>query len=275
MLNYFRAQMFRLVKTKSFYWITLALILLLIGATLVQNNLFSTGEASAEGVGITVHVDQSSIDWLNENMKVNLTTFAAETAVGEFNSLFIALFTAMFFAAPYRHGYIKNYFGQWPNRAPLVLTDLIILLLGTLWYTVIGCLTTFAAGYLIFGPERCFIGALGATAPQAIATMFLLNFAFGTLVYFIVTLTRSMAGALTGGIVLSLGATSISTLIDVIGHMISKDLTLSNYTVCGNLTNVFLDSPVDQLSRASIVGAVAVVLFAALSVLVMQKRDLS
>ncbi len=275
MLNFFRAQMFRLFKSKSFYWISLALVLMLVGMTLIQNNLFTTGEASAEGAGIEIYVATDALDWLTDDLQVNLTRYGADSVDSQFNSLFIAIFAAMFFAAPYRHGYIKNYLGQWPNRAPLVLTDLIVLCLSVLWFAVLSFVTSFAAGYLIFGADRCFIGELSGQNLQALGATLLLNLAFGSLVYFIVTLSRSMPGALTGGLVLSLGASTIATLLDAIAHIFVKDFTLSDYTICGNLSSFYISSSAAEISRVAIVGAVALVIFASLSVLAMQKRDLN
>ena len=285
MFNLLKMDFHRLTRTVS-TWIFLVLAVCLAVFCVAMTDT-DISALAAEGAGaaqtqteITRNEDRSigfsveaNPEWVAGDMDIS------EVAVMEMQSglplLICILFTAVFVNAEQKNGYIKNIAGQFPNRGLLVLSKWLTVAFWVLVLLLAFVATTVLAGFLLWG-DRFNMGSVSELL-RVLGVQYLLHLGFASLILFLCILTKSTAGGMVPGILVSFGLcvplySAVNKAVAVLFE--SADFDCSRYMLDGNISMVGFGAPSEVLLRAGLVGCAFAVVCTALSALVMQKRDI-
>ena len=282
MLNLIRMDMHRLVRTVSF-WVMIvvaaAISLFSVFMTEYEMDMIREGtqvptvETEADvNINVGVYVDTDSA-WAYDD--IDFTDVINVNLAGQLMLILCAIFPPLFVNADHKHGYIKNIAGQLPHRGVFVVSKLV-----AVGFEVIVMMAVFlAASYvsgLAFWGERLVVGSAAELA-KLLGVHLLLHFSFASVMTALTVLLRNGGFSMTIGI---LSATGIGQLLynlaNVILHKlgVSEDFAVNNYFVDACIAQVSSELQSGELFRIVTVGAVFLLLSAAVSVIVMQKRDI-
>lgn len=190
------------------------------------------------------------------------------------NLLLLAIFVGLYVGGVYKSELDKNIVKYTNKRGILFAARVCIIAIYTLilqlivWIMAIACMALMT-GHINLGFDSSFV------IYSVVA--YLLTLAFGILVAAITHVTRSMAGGITTGIILSSGI--LSTLISIATLIIQKkfdlasDFALGNYTLTMNLSALTLYSDGHMVLRAVICALVYGVVAYVISLIKVRKRD--
>ena len=190
-------------------------------------------------------------------------------------TLLCVIFAAIFFNGDQRNGFLKNIAGQYPNRGILVISKMTAAAVQILLMEILFAMATGVTAEIIWG-EQFVLGSIPQMLPF-LCVQYLLNLGAAGLILFLCTLTRSAAFGMTAGILMIMGILlpvysvierAFAALLPSIG------LNISQYVLEGNIGVAGMEASSDILTRASMVGAVCLVLSVLLAMVIMKKRDI-
>ena len=190
-------------------------------------------------------------------------------------TLLCVIFAAIFFNGDQRNGFLKNIAGQYPNRGILVISKMTAAAVQILLMEIVFAIATGVTAEIIWG-EQFVLGFLPQMLPF-LCVQYLLNLGAAGLILLLCTLTRSAAFGMTAGILMIMGI--LLPVYSVIERAFaallpSLRLNISQYVLEGNIGVAGMEASSDILTRASMVGAVCLVLSVLLAMVIMKKRDI-
>lgn len=190
-------------------------------------------------------------------------------------TLLCVIFAAIFFNGDQRNGFLKNIAGQYPNRGILVISKMTAAAVQILLMEILFAMATGVTAEIIWG-EQFVLGSIPQMLPF-LCVQYLLNLGAAGLILFLCTLTRSAAFGMTAGILMIMGI--LLPVYSVIERAFaallpSIRLNISQYVLEGNIGVAGMEASSDILTRASMVGAVCLVLSVLLAMVIMKKRDI-
>ena len=190
-------------------------------------------------------------------------------------TLLCVIFAAIFFNGDQRNGFLKNIAGQYPNRGILVISKMTAAAVQILLMEILFAMATGVTAEIIWG-EQFVLGFLPQMLPF-LCVQYLLNLGAAGLILLLCTLTRSAAFGMTAGILMIMGL--LLPVYSVIERAFaallpSIRLNISQYVLEGNIGVAGMEASSDILTRASMVGAVCLVLSVLLAMVIMKKRDI-
>lgn len=190
-------------------------------------------------------------------------------------TLLCVIFAAIFFNGDQRNGFLKNIAGQYPNRGILVISKMTAAAVQILLMEILFAMATGVTAEIIWG-EQFVLGSLPQMLPF-LCVQYLLNLGAAGLILLLCTLTRSAAFGMTAGILMIMGL--LLPVYSVIERAFaallpSLRLNISQYVLEGNIGVAGMEASSDVLTRASMVGAVCLVLSVLLAMVIMKKRDI-
>ena len=190
-------------------------------------------------------------------------------------TLLCVIFAAIFFNGDQRNGFLKNIAGQYPNRGILVISKMTAAAVQILLMEIVFAIATGVTAEIIWG-EQFVLGSLPQMLPF-LCVQYLLNLGAAGLILLLCTLTRSAAFGMTAGILMIMGL--LLPVYSVIERAFaallpSIRLNISQYVLEGNIGVAGMEASSDILTRASMVGAVCLVLSVLLAMVIMKKRDI-
>ena len=190
-------------------------------------------------------------------------------------TLLCVIFAAIFFNGDQRNGFLKNIAGQYPNRGILVISKMTAAAVQILLMEILFAMATGVTAEIIWG-EQFVLGSIPQMLPF-LCVQYLLNLGAAGLILLLCTLTRSAAFGMTAGILMIMGI--LLPVYSVIERAFaallpSLRLNISQYVLEGNIGVAGMEAPSDILTRASMVGAVCLVLSVLLAMVIMKKRDI-
>lgn len=190
-------------------------------------------------------------------------------------TLLCVIFAAIFFNGDQRNGFLKNIAGQYPNRGILVISKMTAAAVQILLMEILFAMATGVTAEIIWG-EQFVLGSLPQMLPF-LCVQYLLNLGAAGMILLLCTLTRSAAFGMTAGILMIMGI--LLPVYSVIERAFaallpSLRLNISQYVLEGNIGVAGMEASSDILTRASMVGAVCLVLSVLLAMVIMKKRDI-
>lgn len=190
-------------------------------------------------------------------------------------TLLCVIFAAIFFNGDQRNGFLKNIAGQYPNRGILVISKMTAAAVQILLMEILFAMATGVTAEIIWG-EQFVLGSIPQMLPF-LCVQYLLNLGAAGLILLLCTLTRSAAFGMTAGILMIMGL--LLPVYSVIERAFaallpSIRLNISQYVLEGNIGVAGMEASSDILTRASMVGAVCLVLSVLLAMVIMKKRDI-
>lgn len=190
-------------------------------------------------------------------------------------TLLCVIFAAIFFNGDQRNGFLKNIAGQYPNRGILVISKMTAAAVQILLMEILFAMATGVTAEIIWG-EQFVLGSIPQMLPF-LCVQYLLNLGAAGLILLLCTLTRSAAFGMTAGILTIMGI--LLPVYSVIERAFaallpSLRLNISQYVLEGNIGVAGMEASSDILTRASMVGAVCLVLSVLLAMVIMKKRDI-
>lgn len=286
MFNLLRMEIKRLFNQSSTYIIILIAIVSLIAYDLLidynyqqlseqiaseqMDAINENPERTDESVEFNVSADPAILETSGEELFI-------EQVSGYGFIVFLIVFFAIFYTAPYRHGFIKNFIGLKNKRYGFIISEFLISVFYSFLLFVIGSATLFLAQNYLMRSDfviHDLINVLKLTGVQ-----FVLHLSFSTLLLFLATLTGSVAAVLAISMiwvtilhrpVLDILTTGLSKIFNL-----GDDFTLRSYTVTGNIGQ--LDWGADQagVNQALIVALCLALIALTASAILLQKKDIA
>lgn len=184
--------------------------------------------------------------------------------------LFLVVFLVDFVNSEHKSRFLQNVTGQVPNRGVFILSKLIMTAMYSLLQLLFVCTVIGLSSKLFLGYINLY--DLGKFA-LFIVVQFFLQISFGSLIILIVTLTRSTIASMIIGILLSSGILQVlDPLLRGILHK-TKSFSVMYYTITGNIGRLNVDSNAAVYLQTFIVVAVYLILTSAISIYVIENRD--
>lgn len=281
MLNMIKMDLYRMFRTKSMYVIWIVLAAVLVFTTFLCKadfDLMNEVDATQQG-----EIAEPTTDNINLGMMVTLPTEPGEkitvfdvffgNSQGKFYALFLVIFAVMFSTADISSGYIKNIGGQVQNRGTLIISRAIAMAVFTI-LTMTGAFLFQAAA------NRIVLGYLEWGAPKAILSYFMTEAA---LHYALVMICMAIAVILKNNVIsmvmaVCLTMNMMTIIYGVVDHLILnmgiQNFQIYNYTITGKLSLLPMYPDGNQCLTALGVSAVFIIVMAAVSSVVFQKRDI-
>ncbi len=251
-----KMDLYRMVRTKSFY------VVLIISAVY------------AVVLSILNSLNYENFQIVLQFKSKELGSFMSDciTNGSMINMMLISIFVAIFIAAEYKNGFIKNYVGRFPNKVSFVISKFISVMFIVLFIMTaslaFGILTQVLSGglYLV-----SFV-----SIAKLLFTQFLLHVAFASLIYFVCMLTGSSALGMVLGILLSTGFINIlySGINFLFENVLHIKFAINDYTVSKYISEVVSSTTMDIIGRALAVAVIATILFICITVLTTKNKDI-
>ncbi|MDO4943761.1 MAG: hypothetical protein Q4E74_01015 [Ruminococcus sp.] len=282
MLNLIRMNLYSLFRTVSF-WVMIAVTAVIavffVYMTNVDIEYMSEENSAAEQTAqqtdeneITVGIAVETLDeWVDQGIEmVSLFQVMGSSAI---IALLASIFVAIYTNAEQKTGFIKNIAGQLPKRGMLSLAKLSGIAVELLIMFGVYILATVISGKIILG-DKLVLGDVGDLI-KIIAVQYLLHLAFCSFVQMLCTVARGAGIGMTVGILFCSGMTSLVYM--GINYVVSKlgaeDFDVSKYDLMTYIGSASA-SDSDMMTKCIIAGAAYLVICTAVSMLVMQKRDI-
>lgn len=185
------------------------------------------------------------------------------------------IFVPLFVNGEYKSGYIKNIAGQLPFKGALVLSKISAAVVQIFVILAVFSAATGLAGVILWG-QRFVPGSL-QDFMVCFGLQFLLHFAFAIVAMFLTVLFKNSAISMVFGILCSMGISGI--LAGLVNHLLQsvdglEKINLLKYLIEVNVQNVTASVGRETVIRMVLVGISYIVLAGALSIAVVQKRDI-
>lgn len=240
------------------------------GLTISYNDEGNTENADDnEAIGITFDSDEK---WVNGDIDFDMLM------MGMFRGGMIALIASIFIAiytnAEQKTGYIKNIAGQLPQRGMLSLAKLVGIAAELLIMFAVFIVAGVICGKIVFEGRFVFNNIGGAL--KVIALQYLLHVAFGSIVMMLCTIARGSGIGMTVGIfycsnMTSLIYTGINFVLNKLGI---EKFDISKYDLMGYIMSANVGADSDTLTKCAIAGVIYIAVCTAVSMVIMQKRDI-
>lgn len=184
------------------------------------------------------------------------------------------IFVPLFVNGEYKSGYIKNIAGQLPFKGGLVLPKVLAAAVQTFIILAVFSAATGIAGSILWG-ERLVFGSL-TDFMVCFGLQFLLHFAFAIVAMLLTVLFKNSAISMVFGILCSMGVSGM--LIGLVNRLLQsaeglEKVNLLKYLIEVNVQNVTASVGREAVTRMLLVGIIYIVISTALSIAVVQKRD--
>lgn len=290
MLNLSRMNLYRLLKSKSFY-LTVGILglFMLLTVIILTYDVPNTKSESLleEEKEYTVHYKsaqemQKEEDVVNVGISFSSSSVAEEPTLVNLNLemigsgfilLFTGIFAAIFVSAESSSGFLKNIAGCVKRRSLLIWGQLLSLAVFVLaeFLAVEFIFTT--AGFLLI--QNFALGSIQELL-LFLAVQYLLHLAFAVLIMFIFQLLQSKTFSIVAACCLSSGIGTL--IISYIGVLLGKlgvsNFTLSKYLISSNVQNYSNSSANSTILRAVLISFGAIILYNILSGIILSKRDI-
>lgn len=260
MFNIIKADVYRLLKNKSF-WITLAVFsLLMVFIMFLQdaaNNQLHSGIGETKDAGFYI-----TLDTVVKSLNSFVTLFCYQ-----FGALFLGIYMASFVCNEYSSGYIKNIAILKSGRKGIVFSKFAVATVVSLSILIISYLLIFLIGTIVI--EDFKIEPLHEIIKSA-GVMLLLYLATFSMITFISMLFKSkIAGIVVAFLVISgMAMPFINGIFDILHLSFLSEYTLSQFSL------MFTSFNDDMLVKMIVVCIIYILLYNVLSLIVIQKRDL-
>lgn len=222
-----------------------------------------------ETVGITIDSDEK---WVHGDVDFDMLM------MGMFRGGMIALIASVFIAiytnAEQKTGYIKNIAGQLPKRGMLSLAKLVGIAVELLIMFAVFIVAGVICGKIVFEDRFVFNNIGGAL--KVIALQYLLHLAFGSIVMMFCTIARGSGIGMTIGIFYCSNMTSIiyTGINFVLKKLGVENFNISKYDLMGYIMSANVGADSDTLTKCAIAGVIYIAVCTAVSMVIMQKRDI-
>lgn len=295
MINLIKMDVYRLLKTKSYYVMIIVTALLSIfliamlnlGIQMQQSvneevielesdELLEYTDTTNNGIVIGVQVDASE-EWIYDD--IYFTDYINENLQGGLLLILCVIFVPIYVNAEQKNGYIKNVAGQLKNKGTLVLSKLVAIALEVLTIFVVFTVVSAICGKIEF-KDRFIFNDL-ATSFKILTLQYLLYFAMSSIVMAITLICRSSAVGITYGILSTMGV--VGSILYAFTTIFNKYLNLKNFNIqdytvgtcitqIGNteISNIFANN---VAIKSITVSVIFIVIPTIISMLCMQRRD--
>lgn len=257
MLNLIRADLFRVIKSKS-TWVILVIAFLGALGTLALSTYFIEADlteitTSDHGSGLTITVPEDSPVYGVTSIKELVESFFTGTS----GVMFIIIFAVLFTGGNSRSGYNKNIAGIVNHKYKFVLSEALIICLFT---ALIIILFTGAAiiGGLVFFDNLTFTGF--ASVLPFLGLQLLLRSGFGLVVAAFTEISRSNLVSLLVWVIYGggFGITLINLIDGLVNRLgfITKPISGGNYLITGNLMILLPENMADHWVRVVLVAVI-------------------
>lgn len=291
MLNLIKMDLYRLVRSKSFWVMIIITAVVAFISAFLTNYSFESIESITDSENMTsigIDMDEESDTAMSigftaefnelDNVLGGDTVYFTEYFNYDFSALtvllFCAIFPPIFVNAEQKYGYIKNIAGQLPNRGMLVIPKLCAVAVQVLVIFAVYLIVSPLSCSILFGDRLVF--DFSAEFIKVFALHFLLHYAFAVVVTAVTILLRGSALSMTFGIIVSGGVTTfIYKFADIVLHKIgfSEDFSIGNFAIESCVGDISTQIAGGDLARVILVGAVFLTASIAVSMIAMYKRD--
>lgn len=283
MYNLIKMNLYQLIhsfSTKILLFCTIGLALFCIVATKMdlsdEDLVFSISEDGTpidpDQVDIRLGIyTETNPEWVSG--KINYSELLGAQLQSKILLILVVIFVTLFVAAERRNGFIKNIAGHFPNRGIMVAAKLIAVAVQVLLMLAVFALFTLIFGILLLG-NRIELHSVAELLKMA-GVQYLLHYAFACLITSLCLLTNSSAMSMTAGILLASGlGTPIYSLIDRAVQWLPQDsFHIAEYMLENNIASISTESSSKLITNGILTGLAFILVTAAFSVLIVQKRD--
>ncbi len=278
MYNLIKMDLYRLFHSTSTY------VMIVLAACLACFSIFMTNldinmmkdnptsaiestDASSDEIVVGIFVDTKP-QWASGDMD------ASEMLGIQLSSrialILVSIFVTLFIVAERKNGYIKNFAGQFPNRCIMVAARTVAVAVQVFILIAAYAVFTVING-LIFWGDRFVLNSV-ADFLALLGVQYLLHFAFACFTAFLYLLLNSSTLSMVIVILLCNGFGAF--IYNLIDHAARKSFFIEKYMLETNISSVGVDGLSDGAARAVLVGIIFTLATTALSVLIVQKRDI-
>lgn len=236
-----KMNLYRLWRMPSTYIIAGAILLFCCFAFTI---MFSNGQATSEFA----------------NIEYNLSSYYEYFVSGDITALFITIISAIFVSSEITSGSIKNIYGKETHKYKLVLSK--VMAMFTFSILILAELFIASIMFNLIHDKKLSLGTEIVDLLKYSSLHLILLTAFSSIIICIGTISRNNVITLVIGIIYCTWGYSIETFIDTKLQKIDflSDITLSLYTIMGNLKTITLSSHSDDYLRAIITSIVIILL---------------
>ena len=280
MKSLIRSDFYKLRKAKSFWVCMILAVVLAVFSVLIMDfsvklmhkvpQQAAQEEAALEESGLNISTDgipMSSAD-LNASSML-LMQFAGTTTI------LISIFVSLFVGGEFSHGTIKNLASKNYTRTQIYLSKIIVSVIAAIVMTLLYAIVATGLGTALWGFGKV-DSSFAANACKGIAIEFLLVSAFTAVFVMFSMLIRQNGGAIAANIFFL----EFISLIVMFGEMIinkifDTSITLSNYLIDTNMTQIATSDITGKLAARSICVAFGFFIVAtAIGLVSFRKRDI-
>ena len=280
MFNLIKMDMYRLLHSVS-TWVVLIIAVATAVFSVAMTNLdiqesqkaetSAVAEDTSSDVLVGIYVTGND-EWANG--KIELDGVISMEVQSGLTAMLCVIFAALFANADQKNGYIKNIAGQFPRRGKLILSKFIAIAV-QIFLILFVFVAVIAISSFIFWGDRVVMESWMPLA-KALGVQYLLHLGMAVLTMFLSVLTRSTAFSTTAGILICFGLTvylyiGINKVVSNIKP--SWNFDINNYVLESNMKIIGTGTASNVLLRGAVVGIVFVVIFVALAMVAMEKRD--
>lgn len=280
MRNLIKMNFYRLSRSMSAYIIIFIVILecFMVGvayndnARLILSVNYSAGTAvSTDDLEIAEETDGIADELAAEDGRIPIYEFLNLILSNNIILCFPLAGIALFITAQYKSGFIKNFAGNYPERAKIIGADIIV----SCAYSLILLAAAIGATYIVgltFNRDITTLGQLSDNL-DVILPKIMPYLGFSMLAVFISEAFRSATFTIIGGFALILLSQSITWVIDYALHKIGipEAFSVGDYFMINIISKTDIS---DDALRIAIVGAVYFAAFAVITVVMSKKRDI-
>lgn len=239
----------------------------------VSTDALETTATSTNGIKVEFEISESSTNGFKvENGRIPIYEFLNLILSNYLMLCFPLIGIALFITAQYKSGFIKNFAGNYPDRAKIIGADIIVSCAYSLILLAAAVGATFFVG-LTLNRDITTLGQLSDNL-DVILPKIIPYLGFSMLAVFICEAFRSATFAIIGGFALILFSQGIVWVIDYALHKIGvpKSFSMGDYFMVSMISKTDLS---DDFLRTAIVGAVYFAVFAVAAILMFKKRDIA
>ncbi len=289
MLNVIKMDLYRMIKTKSFYVILMIIVVfMLFGSYMIDQDLSTLKEMAKDA---ELQTDQAAGNGADTDKNVNLgisfdatplmqdnITLLDEASVMLSSAIllfFTGIFAVLFVCGENSTGFIKNIISCTKKRRYVILSKTVVMSIFVVLETII-LLIALSIGSSIFHNSVSMKLSLSFRFLQYVGLQCLLHIAFAIIIIMISVIVRSTAISMMISIGLSSGLGSL-----IISYL--SMLKIGSFHVGENLVKYFVTTNVQALTsqftkdmgiRVLMVSLAAILLYNIISCVVMDKRDI-
>ena len=311
MFNYTCMELRRLNKQKSTYIILLTAAILLFGLTLMLNislkalsNLDNSRNNSLDKGPVTFEISleeqQSSTPLtVEKNENPDPEKIFAESLEEHLDGeplvkedtgedlllhyfsgysmlIFLIIFAALFFTAPYQNGYVKNFLGTTRNRSKFVFAQFFTGIVYTILLFVASVIVLLIAQHIFLADQFPF-SDIGGMVKTLIYQLFA-HIAFLSILLFIATISGKMSTVLISSFLYYLIGHKL--IFDLLTKLINNfvdfgdDWHLRTYTVMGSIAQFTRNIEAKNLTQPLLVCTMIMIIAIGASCFTLQKKDI-